>query len=289
MTVGFFAPLPPAPTGVAEYAADLLAALKQEALRHRGRVEIESDAGVALYHIGNNHLHRSIYQRALERPGVAVLHDAVLQHFFLGTLGEAGYTQEFIYNYGEWTRDLAGGLWRQRARSAADPRYFAYPMLKRIATVSRAVIVHNPAAARIVRLHAPEAEVIEIPHRVRFAARNGAGRGGHSALPRRLGIGPAHFADGRFRSSARIETAAGGAAGDEAGPRTRGGCASVGRRRVRFLGSGALAHAIAQRIRKSCARAISRSAIFGAMPPQSISASTCASPPREKLQASPLA
>jgi len=164
MTVGFFAPLPPAPTGVAEYAADLLAALKREAARHQGRVEVESASGIGLYHIGNNHLHQGIYQRALERPGVAVLHDAVLQHFFLGTLGEAGYIEEFVYNYGEWTRDLAADLWRRRARSAADPRYFAYPMLKRIATASRAVIVHNPAAARMVKRHAPETEVIEIPH-----------------------------------------------------------------------------------------------------------------------------
>ena len=72
--------------------------------------------------------------------------------------------EEFVYNYGEWTRDLAAGLWRGRARSAADPRYFDYPMLKRIATASRAVIVHNPAAARVVRRHAPDARIFEIPH-----------------------------------------------------------------------------------------------------------------------------
>src|ERR1700676_3310835 len=119
MTVGYFAPLPPAPTGVADYAAALLAEL-----RKHGRVEIESDAGIALYQIGNNHLHREIYQRALERPGVAVLHDAVLHHFFLGTLDEAAYIEEFVYNYGEWMRGLAEELWRHRARSAADPRYF---------------------------------------------------------------------------------------------------------------------------------------------------------------------
>jgi glycosyltransferase involved in cell wall biosynthesis len=156
---GFFAPLPPARTGVADYADALLGAL-----RKHGRVEVEADAAAALYHLGNNHLHRAIYQRALERPGVSVLHDAVLHHFFLGTLDEAGYTEEFVYNYGEWMRELAGELWRQRARSAADSRYFDYPMLKRIATVSRAVIVHNPAAARAVKRHAPDAQVFEIPH-----------------------------------------------------------------------------------------------------------------------------
>jgi glycosyltransferase involved in cell wall biosynthesis len=37
-------------------------------------------------------------------------------------------------------------------------------MLKRAAQCSRAVIVHNRAAARVVREHAPQARVIEIPH-----------------------------------------------------------------------------------------------------------------------------
>src|SRR5581483_6966733 len=119
---------------------------------------------VALYHVGNNALHREIYCRALAQPGVVALHDAVLQHLFLGMLGEADYVEEFVYNYGEASRGLAGELWEQRARSAADGRYFARPMLKRIAESSRAVIVHNPAAAALVRKHAPETEIVEIPH-----------------------------------------------------------------------------------------------------------------------------
>jgi glycosyltransferase involved in cell wall biosynthesis len=161
MRVGFFAPLPPAPTGVADYAAALLTAL-----RRSGEVEISAaSCDIALYHMGNNHLHREIYRLALNRPGVVVLHDAVLQHFFLGTLDRAQYVEEFVYNYGEWTRGLAEDLWKNRARSAADPRYFEYPMLKRLAAASRAVIVHNPAAARMVERHATDgARIVEIPH-----------------------------------------------------------------------------------------------------------------------------
>lgn len=159
-TVGFFAPLPPAPTGVADYAAALLAAMRRYGTVAPGG----TTAPIALYHIGNNHLHREIYQRALAHPGVIVLHDAVLQHFFLGIFDQHQYEEEFVYNYGEWTRGLARDLWQNRARSAADPRYFAYPMLKRIVTSSRAVIVHNPAAARLVHNHNPHARVAEIPH-----------------------------------------------------------------------------------------------------------------------------
>src|SRR5579864_6213624 len=37
-------------------------------------------------------------------------------------------------------------------------------MLKRLATASRAIIVHNPAAAAMVLDHAPQTRVVEIPH-----------------------------------------------------------------------------------------------------------------------------
>jgi glycosyltransferase involved in cell wall biosynthesis len=159
VTVGFFAPLPPAKTGVADYAEALL-----HALRKHGDVRAKSAGDVTLYHVGNNQLHGAIYDRALANPGIVILHDAVLQHFFLGRFTRQQYVDEFIFNYGEWTRSLAEDLWQNRARSAADPRYFAWPMLKRITTTARSIIVHNPAAAAIVRTHAPDANITEIPH-----------------------------------------------------------------------------------------------------------------------------
>src|SRR5579871_2138495 len=166
-TVGFFSPMPPSRTGVADYSAALFEALGTygAASGQVARIEINPATGdAALYHVGNNQLHRAIYDRAIALPGVTVLHDAVLQHFFLGTLDENQYCDEFVFNYGEWMRGLAQDLWRNRARSAADPRYFEYPMLKRIAEASRAIIVHNPAAARVVRRHAPNVAITEIPH-----------------------------------------------------------------------------------------------------------------------------
>jgi glycosyltransferase involved in cell wall biosynthesis len=158
--VSFHSPLPPAKTGVADYSAVLL-----RHLRRLGTVEISSErADIDLYHLGNNQLHQAIYRRALERPGVVVIHDAVLQHFFLGSLTEREYIAEFEYNYGSWSGELARGLWRERARSATDPRYFRYPMVRRVCEASKAVIVHNPAAAQMVREHAPAARIYEIPH-----------------------------------------------------------------------------------------------------------------------------
>jgi glycosyltransferase involved in cell wall biosynthesis len=160
MTAGFFSPLPPARTGVADYAAALLTEL-----RRHGRVEVAPARwDAALYHLGNNGLHAGVYRRAIEKPGVVVLHDAALNHFFLGQLSETEYVDEFVYNYGEWNRGLGRELWRARGGSAADERYFRYPMLKRAAERALTVVVHNPAAAAAVKEHARGARVVEIPH-----------------------------------------------------------------------------------------------------------------------------
>ncbi len=159
MKVNYDAPPPSAASGVAAYAAVLLIAL-----RARGDVGRFPKADVSLYHLGNNQLHLGAYRRALAQPGVVVLHDAVLNHFFLGSLTANQYIDEYVYNYGEWSRPLAAQLWRERAGSGSDARYFDAPMLKRIATTSKAVIVHNPGAAEMVRRHAPAASIIEIPH-----------------------------------------------------------------------------------------------------------------------------
>ncbi len=160
MRIGFHSPMPPARTGVADYSAALAGALR--AAGHDVRIGGEGD--VELQHIGNNALHRGIYERALARPGAVILHDAVLQHFYLGFGDETRYVEEFVHNYGEWHRGTAHALWRNRARSGADPQYFGFPMLRRVADAARLVIVHNPGAAAMVRTHSPGARVAELPH-----------------------------------------------------------------------------------------------------------------------------
>ncbi len=160
MTLGFHSPMPPARTGVADYSAALVGALRSAG----HEVRVNADGDVDVYHAGNNPLHHSIHERALRRPGIVVVHDAVLHHYYLGLNDEHRYLNEFVHNYGEWNRGLAQQLWRDRARSGSDPAYFAYPMLKRVAEAARVVAVHNAGAAAMVRAHAPGVRVVEIPH-----------------------------------------------------------------------------------------------------------------------------
>ena len=202
MKVGFFSPLPPARTGVADYSAALL-----DAMKWLGPIAVNSaSSDIALYHLGNNPFHREIYRRALEKPGVIVLHDAVLHHFLLGLMSESDYIAEFVYNYGAWSEDLARHFLRNRSRSGADPEFFQYPMLKRAVERSLGVIVHNPRAAAMVAQHAPGARVHEIPHL--FAIPDQPPAGFEAArLRSRLGIAPHVFLLGVFgylRESKRL-------------------------------------------------------------------------------------
>jgi glycosyltransferase involved in cell wall biosynthesis len=134
---------------VADYAHRLLPAL--------------GNSAVNLYHLGNNPLHNEIYTKALSEPGIVVLHDAVLHHFQLGRLTRDEYIAEFVYNYGEWKRPLAEELWDGRSSSGINPRYFQFPLIRRVVERSKAVIVHNPGAAEIVKAHGG-VNVYVIPH-----------------------------------------------------------------------------------------------------------------------------
>ena len=158
VTVGYHAPPPGSHSGIADYAETL-----RHALQRFGKVETASArADIHLYHLGNNKLHEEIYRRALATPGVVVLHDAVLHHFLLGSLSHDEYIAEWVYNYGEWRRDMGEELWEMRAKAQVDPRYFDFPMLRRIVEKSLAVVVHNPGAAAMARCIADKVEVI--PH-----------------------------------------------------------------------------------------------------------------------------
>ena len=81
----------------------------------------------------------------------------------LGSLSREAYIAEFVYNYGEWHRNLAQDLWSGRSHSGSAPEYFAYPMLRRAMEAAHLVIVHNPAAARLANEHGAS-RVEFVPH-----------------------------------------------------------------------------------------------------------------------------
>jgi glycosyltransferase involved in cell wall biosynthesis len=79
-------------------------------------------------------------------------------------------------------------------------------MLRRIVERSRAVVVHNPAAASVVREHAPHARVVEIPH-LFVPPRDFPGGAEAIRWRQRWGVDPAGFLFGVFgylRESKRL-------------------------------------------------------------------------------------
>lgn len=106
MKLNWFSPLPPSPTGIAEYTATIVPWLsahaaitlwtdqetwdpaieKYAAVRQYTATNLpwdELNAGNAVYHIGNNpDFHRTIWEVSQRHAGVVILHDLRLQDFF---------------------------------------------------------------------------------------------------------------------------------------------------------------------------------------------------------------
>jgi hypothetical protein len=117
-----WSPLPPSPSGIADYAAEQLPALARHVELHAVvpdpravdpslaqrvplRVPESSAADLDLYQIGNSPAHAYAYRAALARPGVVLLHDVSLHHLVLAETVERGdgaaYLREMRRSHGE--------------------------------------------------------------------------------------------------------------------------------------------------------------------------------------------
>ena len=137
MRLAFVSPLPPAPSGVADYAADLLALVAgrheielfhaQDAVdaarlpagatlhpaarfreRHRAR-----PFDLAVYQMGNGPSHDFVYDLVSRVPGLLVLHDLVLHHARAAQFLEAEAVRA-------WRADPASVVARERAKPVLE-------------------------------------------------------------------------------------------------------------------------------------------------------------------------
>ncbi|MGD8805517.1 MAG: glycosyltransferase family 4 protein [Chloroflexota bacterium] len=178
LRLAYVSPLPPTHSGIADYSWQLLPYLDclaeitvfcdQRQVAEPGPEvsftirpladfpAIQQEFDLALYHMGNNVLHESLYRLALRCPGVVVLHDHGLGHFIASTLGTAGrfdeYVRELGYAQGMEGVDLA---WRVRYGARAYPLH-ELPLNDRLLDRSLAVIVHSQTTAGLVRRSRPE-------------------------------------------------------------------------------------------------------------------------------------
>lgn len=178
MRLAYFSPLPPSKSGIADYNAELLPYLAQEAeitvfveherelRQNRGQhnydvrdvmhfegLHSERPFDLCIYHQGNNPYHEFVYDQAIKMPGVVVLHEHCLHHLFaLKTLDRGdrvSYRKLMFQAYGRTGAMLADG----RARGV-NPDYmqFTMPLNYHILARSLGVITHNEYAAAHLEL-----------------------------------------------------------------------------------------------------------------------------------------
>ncbi|RAI58405.1 hypothetical protein DOO78_13705 [Roseicella frigidaeris] len=223
-----FTPLPPARSGVASYAAELLPDLARDlpvvavVAQHRGvpplpgvevlpllayRQRPDLWAWPHLHQVGNSLDHAHAYGAALRRPGIVTLHDPVLHHLVEAlTLGQgrpAAYEAALVAEHGEAGRRIA----RRRAAGLFDPMLrFLLPLHGQVLARAHGVILHSRfAAGRVRRPGGPPLRIV--PHHLspavaRFDGLDQAAARAQLGLPAR---GPILLSLGHATPAKRID------------------------------------------------------------------------------------
>jgi glycosyltransferase involved in cell wall biosynthesis len=172
--LAYFSPLAPSRSGIADYSALLLPALRERLaveLPKQGSRRPPRGTELALYHVGNDpEAHGWILEALRAHPGVVVLHEWVLHHLIAGlTLGRkdvAQYLAALERDHGIAGRLLGLGvvdgcvapLWETR------PEDFPLAGVVLDATRGRGVIVHSRYVEERVRAWGYHGPVWRIPH-----------------------------------------------------------------------------------------------------------------------------
>jgi glycosyltransferase involved in cell wall biosynthesis len=172
MRVAYYSPLPPSRSGIADYSALLLPALRDRmdvALAEPRFRRRRPAADVALYHVGNDPAaHGWIVEELRRRPGVVVLHEFVLHHLVAGiTLARgdaAGYLAAMERDHGLAGRLLAYGVLDNRIPPLWETRPQDFPLAGEILRLAQALVVHSEHVERRAREAGYGGPIHRIPH-----------------------------------------------------------------------------------------------------------------------------
>jgi glycosyltransferase involved in cell wall biosynthesis len=162
-----WSPLPPSPSGIADYAAEQLGGLRRsfDVLTVAQEPRVRPDADLDLYQIGNSPAHAFVYRAALSKPGVVLLHDWSVHHLVLAETVERGdvtaYLREMRRAHGEAGTYVA----RQVARGlGGDLLPALYPLNDRLLEGSLAIVALTEYVASRSRLRLAGRPVLHLPH-----------------------------------------------------------------------------------------------------------------------------
>jgi glycosyltransferase involved in cell wall biosynthesis len=183
MRVNVWGPLPPSPSGIADYLAEQLEPLA----RHVELTAVVEDPGAVapalhslvpivapsaapladldLYQIGNSPAHAYVYRAALRQPGIVVLHDFGLHHLVLQETVERGDKATYLRLMRRAYREPGVHLGRHVAAGLGGQMLPALlPLSEHLLDASLAVVgLSRSLTARVARV-LPGRPLLHLPH-----------------------------------------------------------------------------------------------------------------------------
>lgn len=203
MKVAYFSPMPPERTGIADYSALLLPALRDRldvTVVRRGRTRAPRGTDLALYHVGNNpDAHAWIVDALRRQPGIVVLHDFVVHHLVAGmTIGRRdghGYLDAMERDHGVVGRLLGHGVLDKRIPPLWESRPADFPLASFVLEHATGLIVHSRTVSELARGAGFRGRIWVVPHPAWPVP---------PIAPERVGAGPVIGCFGVVNASKRI-------------------------------------------------------------------------------------
>jgi glycosyltransferase involved in cell wall biosynthesis len=170
--IAYFSPMPPESSGIADYSALLLPALREHVeieVVKRGAKRPPRGTDLSVYHIGNNpDAHGWILDALRRTPGLVVLHDFVLHHLVAGvTIGRRdghGYLDAMEREHGVVGRLLAHGVLDKRLPPLWEARPEDFPLAGEVLALATGLIVHSRYVEERARGVGFAGPIARVPH-----------------------------------------------------------------------------------------------------------------------------
>jgi len=170
-TLAYISPLPPEPSGIADYSAELLPELSRHfeidivvAQREVRDLYITATFPIRtvdwfrnhadkydriLYHFGNNIFHQHMFRLLDEIPGVVVLHDFFLSHLIAYMENHGSFPNAWVLEL--YTSHGYQAVWQRFRANNTDDIIWRYPCNLSVLQRAQGIIVHSANSLRLAR------------------------------------------------------------------------------------------------------------------------------------------
>jgi glycosyltransferase involved in cell wall biosynthesis len=185
LRLAVWSPLPPSPSGIADYVAETLPELARvaaielvvedptrvaPAISSHYAVRAAAAAGAAdlnLYHVGNSPAHAYVYRAALARPGVVLLHDFNLHQLVLFETVESGERETYLRQMRRAYGARGSLVGRAVSRALGGQALSAlFPLNERLLSSALGVVSLTRSVNAVVRSNLGARPALHLPHHI---------------------------------------------------------------------------------------------------------------------------